>query len=483
MLRAVVSATSYALDIATQNGPAELQPQDELALRSLTRGVDGCCTQPGTCKQLKELLAGSTPLLALCYRDGNLCDADGRLLALDLSHQDLGCANVPHQSLGQLSSLQLLDLTGTGLSGHVSGLVTLVRSLPDLRGIRAAHNELAGALDCALLAPGLSELDLAGNRLSGSVPPCFLSSQSLHHLRLSHNALAGELPTPTEACGLHTVRLDHMQLRGPLPDLSGASRLSVADLSHNRLTQPRKAAWPALLRSLRLAGNGLDESALRLPPWLAGATRRGRALRRGGAPAAGHPGARRASGDRPTAPGGPSAGPAGLWASAAAGVALAVAALLSIVLVGTLGFNARAALQRSASSAPAPLSTIAEEESASLSPASRGEEACTSARPVAELSEAGSDIRAYASAENLAPASSAEQELVFRRVQAIRRKATAGSDDERAYAESTHAAVARKISNKSDISDGLHADLEEENSSDGLRIRAWVKDANAKKDD
>ena len=94
---------------------------------------------------------------------------------------------MPHQSLGQLSSLQLLDLTGTGLSGHVSGLVTLVRSLPDLRGIRAAHNELAGALDCALLAPGLSELDLAGNRLSGTVTPCFLSSQSLHHLRLSHN--------------------------------------------------------------------------------------------------------------------------------------------------------------------------------------------------------------------------------------------------------------------------------------------------------
>ena len=387
---------------------------------------------------------------------------------------------MPHQSLGQLSSLQLLDLTGTGLSGHVSGLVTLVRSLPDLRGIRAAHNELAGALDCALLAPGLSELDLAGNRLSGTVPPCFLSSQSLHHLRLSHNALAGELPTPTEACGLHTMRLDHMQLRGPLPDLSGASRLSVADLSHNRLTQPRKAAWPALLRSLRLAGNGLDESALRLPPWLAGATGEAsrsvaeellqRAIQAHAGP----------SGDRPTAPGGPSAGPAGLWASAAAGVALAVAALLSIVLVGTLGFNARAALQRSASSAPAPLSTIAEEESAPLSPA---EEACTSARPVAELSEAGSDIRAYASAENLAPASSAEQELVFRRVQAIRRKATASSDDERAYAESAHAAVARKISNKSDISDGLHADLEEENSSDGLRIRAWVKDANAKKDD
>ena len=86
-VRAVVSATSYALDMATQNGPAELQPQDELALRSLARGVDGCCTQPGTCKQLKELLAGSTPLLALCYRDGNLCDADGRLLSLDLSHQ------------------------------------------------------------------------------------------------------------------------------------------------------------------------------------------------------------------------------------------------------------------------------------------------------------------------------------------------------------------------------------------------------------
>lgn len=86
-VRAVVSATSYALDIATQNGPAELQPQDELALRSLARGVDGCCTQPGTCKQLKELLAGSTPLLALCYRDGNLCDTDGRLLSLDLSHQ------------------------------------------------------------------------------------------------------------------------------------------------------------------------------------------------------------------------------------------------------------------------------------------------------------------------------------------------------------------------------------------------------------
>lgn len=91
-VRAPISTSSYALDIIPQSSPSQLWPEDEGVLRDLLAATGDettstCCMQPGTCSKLKSWLAEGNPAVGVCYQDGNLCSKEGRLLALDLSHQ------------------------------------------------------------------------------------------------------------------------------------------------------------------------------------------------------------------------------------------------------------------------------------------------------------------------------------------------------------------------------------------------------------
>ena len=76
--------------------------------------------------------------------------------------------------------------------------------LYDLEHLSLGFNKLDGELTCGVLGPDkkLHELDLAHNRVEGSIPQCLLGSRVLQELYLANNELTGSLPGVTEGSRL-----------------------------------------------------------------------------------------------------------------------------------------------------------------------------------------------------------------------------------------------------------------------------------------
>ena len=83
-------------------------------------------------------------------------------------------------------------------------VVPVLKQLYDLEHLSLGFNKLDGELTCELLGPDkkLRELDLAHNRVEGSIPQCLLGSRALQELYLGNNELTGSLPAVTEGSRL-----------------------------------------------------------------------------------------------------------------------------------------------------------------------------------------------------------------------------------------------------------------------------------------
>ena len=88
-------------------------------------------------------------------------------------------------------------------------VVPMIEKLYGLEHLSLGFNELDGELTCGLLGPEkkLHELDLAHNRVEGSIPQCLLGSQALQELYLANNELTGSLPGVTEGSRLTVLSL------------------------------------------------------------------------------------------------------------------------------------------------------------------------------------------------------------------------------------------------------------------------------------
>ncbi len=118
--------------------------------------------------------------------------------------------------LGQLTSLESLDLRDNNLSGSIPpelGQLTSLESL-DLRG-----NSLSGSVPPKLgQLTSLESLDLRGNSLSGSIPPELGQLTSLVMLNLGGNLLSGSIPPELgQLTSLGTLVLALNQLSGCIP--------------------------------------------------------------------------------------------------------------------------------------------------------------------------------------------------------------------------------------------------------------------------
>ncbi|CAI5521867.1 unnamed protein product [Closterium sp. Naga37s-1] len=108
----------------------------------------------------------------------------------------------------------------------------------------------------------LSFLNLASNSLSG--PPTPLSSpscsDSLQFLSLPANSLSGPIPaTISSFTKLKRLRLHKNNLTGAIPTgVSKMNQLQGLGLSYNRLSGEIPPDWPAGIRQVLLAGNGLS---------------------------------------------------------------------------------------------------------------------------------------------------------------------------------------------------------------------------------
>ncbi len=205
--------------------------------------------------------------------DGRIPPTFGKLtglVTLDLSDNNLA-GPIPRQ-LGDLAGLTVLNLgddpgtedrrnqlTGTipPSMGRLSRLVTL-----DLSG-----NSLTGRIPSYLVNPsGLATVDLSGNDLEGRIPSSF-SRRDFASLDLSGNELSGNIPTLRV---LGTLDLSDNQLTGGIGALGGSmGPTMLLDLSNNELTGPIPDTWGAVsgtpptrklgtLEVLRLNGNQLS---------------------------------------------------------------------------------------------------------------------------------------------------------------------------------------------------------------------------------
>ena len=157
-------------------------------------------------------------------------DGNGRVRGLGLVSNQLS-GPIPVE-LGDLSSLDFLDLSFNQLSGPIP---PELGSLANLTDLWLGDNRLSGPIPPELgRLPNLVNLYLYTNQLSGRVPPELGNLANLGELYLNDNAA----------------------LTGPLPEsLTRLSRLWLLDISNSALCAPADAAFQAWLEAVDFEGD------------------------------------------------------------------------------------------------------------------------------------------------------------------------------------------------------------------------------------
>ncbi|CUG93921.1 GP46-like surface antigen, putative, partial [Bodo saltans] len=170
--------------------------------------------------------------------NGVRCNAQGRLQRLSLGYEDLIGA-FPNEAFAEFEQLEELDLAGNKLSGTVSS--NLCASGAYLRKLNLNHNLLVGPLpSCVSSWTSLTEFKVTGNSFSGSLDSKWGSSwQSLREFSIDSNSFSGTLPESfSHWTNLTTFVIELNDLTGTVPDAYGRSwtQVTVVSLSWNYLT-------------------------------------------------------------------------------------------------------------------------------------------------------------------------------------------------------------------------------------------------------
>ena len=129
-----------------------------------------------------------------------------------------------------------LDLFGNNMTGTIP---TELGNLTGLTNLALDANQLSGAIPSEL--GNLSKLEILGllsNQLSGTIPPELGNLSVLYHLGLAGNQLTGSVPPELgQLSNLTQLWLDENQLRGAIPsELGKLSKLIHLFLSENQLS-------------------------------------------------------------------------------------------------------------------------------------------------------------------------------------------------------------------------------------------------------
>lgn len=241
----------------------------------------------GSSVDVSRVLSGGCDAMTLLSLRGNKLTGDvdvsscRKLQYLDISMNNFS-VSVP--SLGDCSALEHLDVSSNSFSGDIGRAVSacsqlsflnlsnnhfsgLIPSLPtkSLQFLHLSKNEFQGEIPPGLaeVCPGLVELDLSQNNLSGVIPASFSSCYALQSINLSNNNFSGELPVNLfmKMSKVRNLVLSFNNFAGGLPDsFSNLTSLEILDLSSNNLSgmipnglcrDPRNS-----LRELYLQNNG-----------------------------------------------------------------------------------------------------------------------------------------------------------------------------------------------------------------------------------
>ncbi|KAL0029963.1 hypothetical protein WJX77_010085 [Trebouxia sp. C0004] len=135
----------------------------------------------------------------------------------------------PLDSLAQVTSLKLLDLSGNALQGTLPA--AFGTALQSLSVLLLGSNSLTGTLPAAWSSlTSLTVADLGDNNLNGFLPSSWSAWSNMRGLRLTSNSLTGSLPaTYGSWAGIQELELGGNALYGTVPSI-WASMAALQDL-------------------------------------------------------------------------------------------------------------------------------------------------------------------------------------------------------------------------------------------------------------
>ncbi|XP_038714900.1 receptor protein-tyrosine kinase CEPR1-like [Tripterygium wilfordii] len=163
-------------------------------------------------------------------------------MLIKLKYLILATCNVHGQipaSIGNMTSLVDLELSGNFLTGQIPAELGLLKNLQQLE--LYYNYELSGSIPEELgNLTELIDLDISVNKLMGKIPESICRLPKLQVLQLYNNSLTGELPSViANSKTLRILSLYDNFLTGHVPqDLGQSSGMIVIDLSENQLSGP-----------------------------------------------------------------------------------------------------------------------------------------------------------------------------------------------------------------------------------------------------
>ncbi|XP_057792807.1 receptor-like protein EIX2 [Salvia miltiorrhiza] len=248
------------------------------SLRSLNELYLNSCNLTSSSSFLNS--SSKSHLSILAVSDNNLTSSSfdwlsnitTSLVEIDLSHNALG-GPIPNAFLESLVLIEYLDLSNNMLQGHIPKSLS---NLSRLRVLVLYENDLGGELDELfgnISAKGMLEslqiLDLADNKLNGSVPNLRAFS-ALTEVYFGGNNFTGSMPLSIgQLSELQILDLSRNSLEGSVFEshFTKLDKLKILDLSFNSLILDIAPDWnpPFQLDGIFLAGCNVGPS---FPKWI-----------------------------------------------------------------------------------------------------------------------------------------------------------------------------------------------------------------------
>ncbi|EOA32826.1 hypothetical protein CARUB_v10016137mg [Capsella rubella] len=172
-----------------------------------------------------------------------------------------------HCSISNLTQLTWLDLAGNRLTCTIPDVF---KSMTRLCGLDLSNNRFFGKLPMSIasLAPTVTFLDLSKNNLSGTIPNYLSKFGELSTLDLSRNRFSGAVPFNfAYMTSIYHLKLSHNLLNGSFPTMKFVDGIGSLDLSYNQYHLEMIPEWitssPAIY-SLKLAKCGIK---MRFDDW------------------------------------------------------------------------------------------------------------------------------------------------------------------------------------------------------------------------